>query len=526
MIHTKNRNNYIFVFFMFVLFIILNKYVSIHSKWDAKSLSLFRMLTIPFIIPLLLASGRIVAVLTVPFIFSFSLFEVYLSIKYEEITPMILQAIGGTNQHEALSMLLSNGVFPPIILFLSFIGFSALVYKYSFPNKIIFSISAVVVIIISTIAWQKTNEFAPERQRSNLVERGRSLRHNVRGIIGDMIYVGSIFFSNDNQPVLPHPKSDPSIEGKSDKREKNIIIIVGESAFSGRHSVYGYTKFNTTPYMKALSDEKKLCAVTDAHSGANITRSAVPMLLSFFEPLTQDKLYKEKNLVELAHDNGYQTSWISSQDGMGEYARPFGYISEYSDFLVRDDYKGKENHVDWHDESLLPIIEQRFSTTSPYKFIVIHIMGSHRNYSDYVKPEDIRALPDANAYDQSLHRTDRILHQIIQMADEKLKDYTLLYISDHGEIVDNKVEGHGLQYGSTDQYKVPFYIKSNNDHYCQEANNMKNYQNRYSAIMTKFIILDMMGYKIDPNVIKGYYNHDYVLHSDGVVYEYDNLPHK
>ncbi|PHI96465.1 hypothetical protein BG621_04465 [Parasaccharibacter apium] len=114
----------------------------------------------------------------------------------------------------------------------------------------------------------------------------------------------------------------------------------------------------------------------------------------------------------------------------------------------------------------------------------------------------------------------------MDLADKHLKDYVLLYLSDHGEIVDGPVKGHSIQYGGKDQYKIPFYIKSNTDHYCQQAESMRNSRGQYSSIMTKFLILEMLGYKIKEDTLKSYYNHDEVLHSDGVVYDYDHLPHR
>ncbi|MUG05014.1 sulfatase-like hydrolase/transferase [Bombella sp. ESL0378] len=521
----KNNKYAILSFVIFILFIRLNIYL-IHFERGDVYINLKIVIGALFFLYLLMNSPKIIAVLFVPFILSFSLFEFYLSVKYESITPTMLQAIGGTNKHEALSMLASNGIILPIILVGFFLLSIFITYKCARFRIFPFFISALIVIWTAHTVWVQGNYVAPERQRSNLGERGHFLRRFLPGVPGDMIYIATIFFNNDNKPVVPHLKSNSAITGDLPQKEKNIILVIGESAFANRHSTYGYTPHPTTPYMKTLLDEGHLCAILNAHSGANVTRLSVPMLLSFYEPNKQQNLYDEKNLIELARDHGYQTSWISSQEGMGEYARTFGYISEYSNFLVRADYRAKEYHVNWHDETLIPVITKQFSTSNPYNFFIIHIMGSHQNYSDYVSKEDIEALPKADPYDQSLHRTDRILHQIVQLADAKLKDYTLLYISDHGEIVNQGAEGHGVQYGGKDQYKIPFYIKSNTDHYCQQAEAMRNSRGQYSSIMTKFLILEMLGYKIKEDTLKSYYNHDEVLHSDGVVYDYDHLPHK
>lgn len=131
------------------------------------------------------------------------------------------------------------------------------------------------------------------------------------------------------------------------------------------------------------------------------------------------------------------------------------------------------------------------------------------------------ALPNADEYDQSIHRTDRILHQIIDMADRELGNYVLVYTSDHGEVVG---KGHGLQYGGYDQYNIPMIIGDPTDKYCHYAEKIRNVDGYYSSLMNKYLLLDMLGYDIDPKVIEADRHTDPVLHSDDKVYQYRDIP--
>ncbi len=60
--------------------------------------------------------------------------------------------------------------------------------------------------------------------------------------------------------------------------------------------------------------------------------------------------------------------------------------------------------------------------------------------------------------------------------------------------------------------------------YCQMAEEMRNNDGYYTEVMNKFILLDMMGYTVNPDSISDVRIHDHVLHSDSMTYDYKNLP--
>ncbi|WP_110555519.1 phosphoethanolamine transferase [Komagataeibacter swingsii] len=515
----KKKNLSIICVSLFFGFI--NFYVAQHDADVATSISKEFLLSL--LMPFLASLGCFLSPIFVPFFLLFALFDFYLAYKYGLVTRSMLQAIMGTNTHQAISMVSSVSVLLPVAILLVIVGMVVLTWKCVRFRPVVLLVTGVGIAVALHAGWKHSHGSNVERQNSNIAEMAANLRFFLPGVVGDFVYMTGLGLSDDNRPAIPHTRIDPAITGKAEGKRKNIILVIGEAAFADRHTTYGYTAQNTTPNMKAMADEERICVIKQAHSAANMTRAAVPMLVSFYDPDHQGALYTEKNLPELARDNGYRTFWIASQPGRGEYSRTFGYVSEFSDYVTRQDYNNTTNHVTWRDESLLPVIKEKFADPVSRKFFVIHLMGSHESYSDDRTQEDIRAIPDADPYDQSLHRTDRILQQIITMADKELGDYTLVYISDHGEIVG---QGHGIQYGGYDQYKVPVYILDKDRYYCDMADGMRNKDKYYTGLMTKYLLLDMLGYDVDHDYIQNIQDNDRVLHSDGKVYDYKSIPRR
>ncbi|MFT8972806.1 phosphoethanolamine transferase [Zymomonas mobilis] len=517
------------ILYCFLLFL-LNLYLSKHSN----SFHIMRSHQIrspfeTFLLPFFFFSlGAILSAILNSILITLILFDIFIVCKCGVITDQTIQAIIGTNKHEFFSVLCSSNYLYVLFAFVFVVISTLLSYKLGKFNPKYLTVTAFFLVIpvaniLHVVIMREDN---PVVKQALVKDISSFVRRKIPGIIGDVEYAVVQFISPHKDalfqsPPLFHEKQDLSIKGKYKGKSHNIIFVMGESSFVGRYGVYGYKAQNTTPYMNVMAFYKKICTIPRVHSAANLTDFSVPMTFSFFAPRKQELLQSEKNIIELAHDNGYKTFWIASQDGSSSYARTYGYISEFSDYVTRQDFNNQKNGVNWQDESLLPVIKEKFLDGNAYKFYVIHIMGSHENYKDKRTAEDISALPNADEYDQSIHRTDRILHQIIDMADHELGDYTLVYTSDHGEVVGM---GHGLQYGGYDQYNIPMIVRDPTGEYCRYVEKLRNVDGYYSSLMNKYLILDMLGYDIDPKVIEEARHTDPILHSDAKVYDYKNIP--
>ena len=512
-----------------VIYFIFEYYIAKHSDGRHYKHFTLQMAVLPI---LFFNCGRIASVLLNTIFVLILIFDFDISYNCQLVTSGTLDAVMGTNRHEAASML-STICWPVLCAAMLVLGgVAALSWKLGRWNPRIALVSFVFILLSGTYACWRVYTLKSSLRSETWADIGElsdiasALRQRSPGVVGDVTYIKvmSVNRSLDKLFIVhPHAITDAQVIGRHAGRVHNIIFVMGESSLAKRYGVYGYASQNTTPGFRAAQAQGQVCVVGKVHSNANLTRYSVPMTFSFETPLARNQFFQEKNLIEMARDNGYKTFWISSQDGTGPYARSYGYISEYSDYTTRQDYNNKTNGVTWKDESLLPVLADRLRDSAPYKLYVLHINGSHQSYEDKVRPEDRAALPQADTYDQSIHHTDDLVQRVMAMAASTLGDYTLIYTSDHGEIVG---VGHGYQYGGYDQYTIPMIIHDSHGtaRYCDMAEALRNEDGYYTSIMNKYLLLDMLGYDVDPHYINSMRKSDTILHSDLKVYAYANLP--
>lgn len=302
---------------------------------------------------------------------------------------------------------------------------------------------------------------------------------------------------------------------------EKIFLVIGESSYARHYSLYGYP-IATTPYLDSLSQSNVNMKFYDAIAPASLTRNAIRLILSFASAHDMIPFFKEKNIVELANDSGYETFWISSQDIVG-------YHDTYISIMAK---KAKESYFDKsiikNDLDLIPVIRQR-NKPGKKQFFIIHLIGSHIEYADKSDEIDINAIPDAGNrvvnYDRSIHHTDRVLKEISQMVLENTSSL-LYYISDHGEIIN---DGHGVMNGSVAQYIIPF-VTINNSNVPLDSIVNKYIDTKDSLInsnSTVYILSEVLGYSIPQSRIEqAIADGRFVYQIDGNAYNYDDLKSK
>lgn len=145
-------------------------------------------------------------------------------------------------------------------------------------------------------------------------------------------------------------------------------------------------------------------------------------------------------------------------------------------------------------------------TSAPKKFIIVHLLGNHKPYHNY-DAEDKKALPGAEEYDLTIHKTDRVVSSLFNDVAKHSKNYIFLYTSDHGEVVN---KGHGLMKGK-DQWYIPFLYKSTNDKFdCSFIEQFRNKDGWLSGLMNKYILSRLIGYTLDKNIVNNEMNNDRV----------------
>lgn len=237
----------------------------------------------------------------------------------------------------------------------------------------------------------------------------------------------------------------------SDFKARNIILIIGESASREHLSLYGYP-LPTSPYAEAIRDS--LFIFTDAIASSTLTADNIPRLVTFMADRdTVQPWYEYPSIIDVFNHAGYTTAWISNQERGGIWSNVSTALAMQADTVT---YIGKESSEDHlltkYDEELLPHLQDFISSSSdrPH-FAIVHLMGSHRDYSRRYPPNrakftlsdensrpGYRQLSDKQAhivaeYDNSILYSDSVLHQIILQIESDTVPGVVIYVSDHGE---------------------------------------------------------------------------------------------
>lgn len=271
--------------------------------------------------------------------------------------------------------------------------------------------------------------------------------------------------------------------------EQNIIFIIGEASNVLRYSAYSY-KRPTTPNLKHWRDDGSWCALENVHSSASQTRVAVPMYVSFADPEHGAYLFNYKNLIEMAKDNNYKTYWLDAQDGQGLWNKPFGFVERYADIHASPHINNTSFKItEGKDDNLIKPVEFYFKNAQGQSIFFIHLFGNHLPYDMHIDANDNGEHFDA--YDKSIHHVDGIISKIKMLADKNFKNYKMIYVSDHGEVVG---KGHGYPSSSDEMYLIPFL--ANNDDSCRYMEKFRGDDGFVSSNDVKYLILHLMGYEI------------------------------
>ncbi|EBW5293479.1 hypothetical protein DPT58_14660 [Salmonella enterica subsp. enterica serovar Newport] len=428
----------------------------------------------------------------------------YFIVFNEQISFDVISSVVETNLIEAKGMFLSDGVKIigiAIILTLAISYGIIKLYKNQdnfkwIPGLAIFLYLLTALMIVNDV-WPQINDIKMSMNESRSTI-GKLIKSYFPAVIGDVAYFASTMILNDrysNTSIIPD--FNESITGKAESGNNTIVIVMGESSLFSRYSIYGYPKL-TSPDLQKIFTQPKSCIVKNVHSSAPETRDSLAMTFSFSTPESDTNLFKNKSIIEMAKANGYKTWWIGSQELEGLFSSKYGFIARKSD-VVR--------LTNGHDEHLIPMLTDALEDTSaPKKFIIVHLLGNHKPYHNY-DAEDKEALPGAEEYDLTIHKTDRVVSSLFNDVAKHSNNYIFLYTSDHGEVVN---KGHGLMKGK-DQWYIPFLYKSTNDKFdCSFIEQFRNKDGWLSGLMNKYILSRLIGYTLDKNIVNSEMNNDRV----------------
>jgi glucan phosphoethanolaminetransferase (alkaline phosphatase superfamily) len=258
--------------------------------------------------------------------------------------------------------------------------------------------------------------------------------------------------------------------------EEVHVLVVGESARRASWSAYGYAR-PTTPYLDGLEKDGEAIFLHDAMSDANLTIMAVPIILTGLTPQEEASGQRRGgNLLDLAKEAGYTTSWMVNQDvsvstSMGITADHLEYPPDLHEGLF-----GRRTL----DEALLPAYRREIARAGHARLIGIHVMGSHweyylrypKSFQRFGSAQKLSMLTSAttdrsmagtleDAYDNSVLYTDWFLQQVIEQARALQVPATVTFIPDHGEAspsLDGGAVGHGSATYVPAEFEIPAFI--------------------------------------------------------------------
>ena len=183
-------------------------------------------------------------------------------------------------------------------------------------------------------------------------------------------------------PNLNEYKQNPVVS-VCRKLPDNIVIILGESFSKSHSSLYGYDK-NTNPKLTAMAADSVLKIYSNVSSYARNTIPCVKSIMTSYTDECADSInwYECLTLIEIMHNAGYTTHWISNQSKRGLYDNEVGRYAELCDvgLFVGDQNAGMSRKN--YDEELLPLLDTLLCGNIDKGFFVIQMMGSHSAFKE------------------------------------------------------------------------------------------------------------------------------------------------
>ncbi|WP_242034412.1 phosphoethanolamine transferase [Dysgonomonas sp. BGC7] len=460
-------------------------------------------------------------------IFAFILvFNAYFAfVLKSDVSLEIMASILETHMAEAVSMVKGEVLLGAII---GIVATSALLYvaeKELKEAKISIKISAIYlafycfvflpVICYKRIKWMEEEELFKEVPIRVIQDKVNMYAPVLYGNIFTILAYEEEMsmlreFSDQSNKTLP----EGIVLNDTVQTPQKIYLVIGESAYRKHWSLYGYPT-NTTPFVDSLySAAPNQLSFYNGVASAPFTRNAIRMALSFASPTNMEPFYTNKTLLELARDAKYNTFWISNQGSSGIQDSYLGYIAACADKAIFTEGGYLAND----DLTLIPLLKKEHNNKDR-QFFVIHLVGSHNNYSDRYDAADVKAIPGNNTilnnYDRSIHHTDRVLHEIYNIMQQD-STALLFYFSDHGEIIGR---GHGPWKNGIAQFDIPLITINRNTNKIdsvsakyQEVDTAEKLINNSSTI---YILAEMMGYFIPEKYTnKAVSDGKYVRHAD------------
>lgn len=288
------------------------------------------------------------------------------------------------------------------------------------------------------------------------------------------------------------------VADKEKKLPEKIYFIIGETARRDHMSLYGYS-VKTTPFLDSLYQTQSVdFSFYKGIAPAPLTREALRIVLSFASPLDESPFYTAQSVVELAHNAGYASYWISNQDKISLGDGYIGYISSQTDFTS---FRDRLHDGRLEDLNLLKLVSLK-SEKSKKQIFFVNLIGSHSSYDQRFDSIDKKIIPEKGIvadYDRSILHTDRVLKGFYDLIQQDTSA-VMLYFSDHGEVI-----GKGHSMGWLQDYTVPLLMISGDTSIVNSQEVINKYVDEDTNLINTssiiYIMSEILGNKISNQLI-------------------------
>ena len=360
-------------------------------------------------------------------------------------------------------------IFLPVIIIavfalVNYCNQTLLIFKDTIPSYNIYTL-IVVTIFLTFYLWNtKKGVFI----RTGIIELFLDVNKYIKE---------TNLYSTNLETRLKTLKVEP--QSPNFDKPSTIIMIIGESESRDYMSAFTDYEFNTTPWLKEMSQTKNFILFPNSYACKDQTVPALERALTEVNQYNDKKFYESCSIIDIAKKAGYKTYWFSNQGHIGSAETA---ITLVANTAYKAEWTKQNLNKPQYDETLIDYLKT--VNQNENNFIVLHLMGNHFNFinrypqtfAKFSKPDKYDLIPN---YLDSIAYTDYVLQQITEYAKNNLNLQALLYFSDHATIPDKRRSPNFAGFGTV---RIPMflylsdeYILKNQEIYTAVKNNSKKY---------------------------------------------------
>lgn len=253
------------------------------------------------------------------------------------------------------------------------------------------------------------------------------------------------------------------------------LLVISESLTSKNLNVCGYPR-NTTPILRQY--QQTLSIYCQAYSRYPTTINAIKSMLTDISH--NPDMIPTQSLLAYAKVAGFKTFWISNQDD-AYLSSLFGSLADST--IYHNKLGGRSSFS--IDEEIFPYLTQALQDNHDKKLIILHLIGSHPNYSARypekfnIFPNDTQGFDKINqqfnqyhigsitkqyrdTYDNSVVYQDWVFGEIFQKIQQDNSDVrSFTFVSDHGNEVGHEKDYAGHSNTTEAGFQIPLIIWQN-----------------------------------------------------------------